>query len=435
MAAFSRLLKYFGIKEGDIDKKLTDAIKSAIITGKSIVIDDSASDYIKYGYQGNADIYAIVSRYITMSRQAKLVLKKKVKDGKPEIVTDHQLTSFLKMANPTMSIDDFREAYTIFRLITGNVFFYKPLTKDGINKGKPTQLYILPSDSVQVESNNQAIFTPDIKYSLANSKTDFTTEEIYHSKNYNPAFYSKPTLFGQSPLQAAATILSKQIEAEKTQANQFKNSGPAYMLFREGEEAWSTLSDKQKLALEKEINGLAAKGKQGSGLVMKDKFGVIKLGISVADMNVIASAQDGRRVLCNVYKLPVGLFNDPSGSTYNNISTARKAAWTDAIMPHNNKFADDLTQCLIYPVEEYRNAGLFFDMDYSGVEELQTGIKEKVDWMIRAHWTANEIREATGREPIDAPEMNEPIFSNGDALLSDLEVDLGNNNKNYGDYK
>jgi len=105
----------------------------------------------------------------------------------------------------------------------------------------------------------------------------------------------------------------------------------------------------------------------------------------------------------------VGLFNDPAGSTYNNITTARKAAWTDAIIPHNNKFASELTRFLITPVEEYVKNGYFFDMDYSDVEELQGGIGSRVDWMVKSHWSANEIRQATGKDAIDDPVMDEPI--------------------------
>jgi len=187
--------------------------------------------------------------------------------------------------------------------------------------------------------------------------------------------------------------------------------------------------------IRKEINGLAKKGKQGSGIVLKDKMGVIKLGISSADLNLIESTQDGRRVLANVYQLPVALLNDPEGSTYNNVVEARKAAWTDALIPHNDKFVQDLNMFLIDCVPEYKEQGYFFDMDYSGVEELQTGIKNKVDWMVRAKWTANEIRQATGVDIIEEDYMNQPIFNQSDVLGDELNLDENLENKNLGDYK
>ena len=422
--------------EQPIDDKLLRAIRDSLIRGGFVNdIQDNADEYIKFGYQGNADVYSIIRRYVTMSTQAKIVLRQKDSSGKVVDVNGHPLNEFLTMVNPNQSMEEFREAYAIYLLSIGNSFWYKPVLDSGVNAGKTTQIYTLPANDVEVVSDNNAIMTPEINYKLENSNTKFNPLEVYHSKYFNPFFYTTPSLYGQSPLQAAADVLAKQNEAEKTQAKQFENQGPAYLLFRDGAETWNNISDPQKIALEKELNSLASKGKQGSGLVMKDKFGAIKLGVSVGDLNILESTREGRRILCNVYQLSAALFNDPAGSTYNNVSSARKAAWTDALIPFNNKFASDLTQFLITPVEEYKNAGFFYAMDYDSVEELQEGIKEKVDWMIRAHWSANQILEATGKDRVDDPQMDQPIFAQGEVLLNELNLDTDLENKDHGDYK
>lgn len=421
--------------EQQVDDKLLRAIRESLIRGGYVNdIQDNADEYISQGYQGNADVYSIIRKYVTMSEQAKLVLRQKTKSGEIIDVEGHDLNKFLVMANPEQTMAQFREAYTIYLLSIGNSFWYKPILESGLNKGKTTGIYTLPANDMEVISDNNAVITPDISYKLENSSTEFDREEIYHSKYFNPFFYSKPTLYGQSPLQAAATTLAKQNEGEKTQAKQFENQGPAYMLYRDGVDSWNTMSDPQKIELQKEINGLAAKGKQGSGLVLKDKFAAIKLGISAADLNILESTREGRRILCNVYQFSAALFNDPSGSTYNNVSEARKAAWTDALVPHNNRFATNLNHFLINCVEEYKSQGYFYDMDYSQVEELQSGIKEKVDWMTRSHWTANEIRQATGKPPIDDEQMNQPIFTQSQVMLNELNLDTDLENKNLGDY-
>jgi phage portal protein BeeE len=418
-----------------IDDKLLNAIRSSLIRGGHVNdIQDNADEYIKFGYQGNADVYSIIRRYVTMSTQAKLVLKQKDASGKIVDVNGHPLNEFLTMVNPTQSMDEFREAYAIYLLSIGNSFWYKPVLESGMNAGKTTQIYTLPANDVEVFSDNHAIITPEINYKLENSNTAFNPDEIYHSKYFNPFFYTTPSLYGQSPLQAAANVLAKQNEAEKTQAKQFENQGPAYLLYRDGAETWNNITDPQKVALEKELNSLASRGKQGSGLVMKDKFGAIKLGVSISDLNILESTREGRRILCNVYQFSAALFNDPAGSTYNNVTSARKAAWTDALIPFNDKFSNDLTQFIITPVEEYKKAGFFYAMDYSKIEELQEGIKEKVEWMIRAHWSANQILEATGKDRIEDTQMDEPIFAQNEVLLNELNLDTNLENKNYGDY-
>lgn len=432
--------KLFGRKrEQTIDEKIVDALRGSLLrAGKIMDIQDSADEYIKYGYQGNVDVYSIIRRYVTMSTQARLALYQRQKDGTNKEIFDHELCAFLYDANPTMSMDQFREAYTIYMLSIGNNFWYKPVLDSGANAGKTTQIYALPGNDIEVLSENHSIIQRDVTYKLEGSSIPLNADEIYHSKYFNPMFFSKPTLYGQSPLQAAAIILSKQNASENTQAKQFENQGPAYLMYRDSADAWNTLSDPQKKALEKELNGLSKNGKQGGAIVLKDKFGVIKLGISAADLNLLETSKEGRRILCNVYSMPSVLFNDNSAATYNNVIEARKAAWTDALIPHNNRFAGDLTRFLINPVKQYKDAGYYFGIDYSMIDDLQYGIKDKVEWMIRARLTPNEIREELGYNKIDKPGMDEPIFEQSATTLSDLMIDPLEDTgklKNFGDYK
>lgn len=435
MGLKQRILTWL-VKAPEFDEKFTRALYNGLMRGGNInQIQDNADDYIEKGYQGNADVYSIIKRYVTMSQQADLELVQKMPNGDIELIEGHELNKFLIEANPNQTMQEFREAYAVYILTLGNSFWYKPILESGVNIGKSLEVYTMPSNDVEVIQNLNNFINPISGYKLENSNVEFTTDEVYHSKYFNPMFYNEPTMFGQSPLMAARNILIKQNEAALTEGKQFENQGPAYLMYRDSPDSWNTMSDPQKVELQKEINGLAAKGKQGSGLVLKDKFGVIKLGISASDLNIIESTQDGRRILCNVYQLPVGLFNDPEGSTYNNISTARKAAWTDALIPHNDTFAIGLTNFIINPVPEYVSKGYFYRMNYSSVEELQEGIKNKVDWMVRAHWSANQILQATGKPTIDDPAMDEPIFSQSELLLSDLNLDTNLEAKNHGDYK
>jgi HK97 family phage portal protein len=419
-----------------VDEKYIQAVwKNLLRAGNLMEIQDNAQSYIDDGYQGNADIYSIIRRHITMSTQARLCLKRKLSNGESEEVVGHDLNRFLINVNPRMTMDEFREAYAIYLLSTGNVFWYKPVLESGMNAGKTTEIYVLPSQDVEITQGGNNLTAPVEKYNLISSPTDFSPDEVYHSRYLNPDFYLEETLFGQSPIKAAKDILAKQIEAARTEAKQFENQGPAYMMFRDSAEMWNGLTDPQKTELEKEINSISKTGRQGGGKVLRDKFNLIKLGISPADLQIIESTQDGRRILCNVYQMPTELFNDPEGSTYNNVEAARKSAWTDALIPFNNKFVTDLNACLVAPVDEYVKGGYYYDIDYSSVEELQSGIKNKVEWMAKAKWTANEIRQATGVDIIEEDYMNQPIFSNSDVLGDEMTLDTSLENKNLGDYK
>jgi HK97 family phage portal protein len=418
----------------EVDDKYLRALWRTMVQGGTMTeIQDNADAYIQEGYQGNSDVYSIVRRYVTMSRQASLKLMQKMSDGSEEEVTDHELNKFLIEANPNQTMMEFKEAYDIYLLVTGNSFWYKPALENGLNAGKTTEIYTLPSNDIEIIQGLNRMTAPVKAYKLESSDTVFDPHEVYHDKYFNPNFYTDSTLFGQSPLQAAANIVSKQNQAAETEAKQFENQGPPYIMFRNSENDYNSLTPQQKTELEKELQS-AKQGKQKQAKVLRDKFDIIQLGQSLVDLNIIESTQDGRRILCNVYQFPVSLFNDPEGSTYNNVSTARKAAWTDALIPHNDQFASAMTNFLIRPVEEYVKAGYYFKMDYTEVEELQSGLKERVEWMSKAKWTGNEIREGTGKDKIDEDYMNEPIFNQGDVLGDELSLDPNLEAKDYGDY-
>jgi hypothetical protein len=87
---------------------------------------------------------------------------------------------------------------------------------------------------------------------------------------------------------------------------------------------------------------------------------------------------------------------------------------------------------LIEQVAAYK--GLYFAYDYSEVEELQDGLKTRVEWMRLAHWTANEIRQATGKYPIQEPIMDEPLFQAGEVPLSQMTLDNELTPDSFGDF-
>ena len=107
--------------EQPIDDKLLRAIRDSLIRGGFVNdIQDNADEYIKFGYQGNADVYSIIRRYVTMSTQAKIVLRQKDPSGKIVDINGHPLNEFLTMVNPNQSMEEFREAYAIYLLSIGN---------------------------------------------------------------------------------------------------------------------------------------------------------------------------------------------------------------------------------------------------------------------------------------------------------------------------
>lgn len=397
-----------------------------IHNGQINAIADNPAEYLEKGYSGNTSVYSVISRIDNMSRQAKLVLK----DKAGNVIEDHELLKFTNKVNPDLSFSDFKTAFFIYRLTTGEHFTYKLSLDAGPNKGKVLELHVLPADIVQIIEGTP--FAPVRGYKVdGNYNLEMPKEKVHHSKLYNPNWGQDRSLHGMSPLRAAAKTVSKLNQIETTEIKAFENQGPPYILFKDTQETMQRLTEEQQEALTGKIKDHTRRNK-GLPFVAKDKLGMLTLGQNLSDMTVIESSNSGVIALCAVYQFPPELMGYGQ-KTYNNMGTARKAAWTDCIMPNLDTFIDLMNACTIEGVKEYE--GLTWEFDYSEVEELQEGMEIKVGWMNAAGWTGNEVRTATGKIPSDNPIMDEPRVPMGTTLASDYNESLDEGEKDFSDYK
>lgn len=395
-----------------------------ISSGVATPLDDNPTAYLKQGYSGNSDVYSIISRIIRMSGQARLALWTKDQTGKWKEVINHELCDFIYKVNPTMKTSDFMQGHLIYKLSIGNSYWYKPTLQVGVNKGKSKEIWLMPGNNVRILGGTSWM-NPVGGYELeTNTTVDFKPEEVSHSKFFNPLFGMEGSLYGQSPLKAAARIVAKQNQSETTELKQFENQGPPYLLYKDANDLMGSLTDEQVPQIEKIFKDYNKKYKIGQPIVLPDKFGILKLGVSPVDMNILNSSQEGRRILCSIYGMPSELFNDKAASTYNNMKEIKTDAWNNCLKPNLKDFADDLTDCLINGVDEYKRQGLFFEFDYSEIAELQNDFVAMVGWMKQANYTPNEMREATGAKPLDFEGMNEPWVGISDQPISQANAPL-----------
>lgn len=438
MNIIQRAFKSFAeVLKPDKNKLLHAIYQMQLHSGMATPMGDSPDSYLTNGYSGNATVYSIINRILQMASQARLALYTKDSKGKWIEVNDHELNMFIDTVNPTMNMSEFLQGHLIYKLSIGNSYWYKPVLDVGINKGKAKELWLMPSNNVEVLGGSSWM-QPVGGYQLnVNTLIKFEVEEIYHSKFFNPLFGAEGSLYGQSPLKAAARIVSKQNAAETTELSQFTQQSPPYLLFKDSNDVMGGLTGEQVGQLEDQFKDYSKKYKGNAPIVLRDKFGMIKLGVSPVDLGILESSQEGRRILCSIYGIQSELLNDKASSTYNNVIEIKKDAWNNCLKPNLDNFANGLNSFLIRPVKEFEK--YFFAFDYSTISELQVDLAKQVVWMRQAYWTINEIRDATGLAPIKDPIADEPWIGMGESPLSQLstppELVVPPVLKNVGDYK
>lgn len=394
--------------------------------GQANMMKDDPQSYIEQGYSSNTTVYSIITRIDDMRKQSKLLLKDK--DNKT--IENHELLRFLNKVNPEQYTDEFITQILTDRLVVGEFFVYKLSPTAGLNKGKTMELYPLPTADVQIIEGD--IFKPVRGYKVeGNYNVEMDKEAVFHSKMYNPNAFKERSLHGMSPLKAGARTVSKLNQIEITETKSYENQGPPYILFKDTTDPMQRLTDTQQEDLTAKIKNSTKKQNKGLPFIAKDKIGALKLGNNLSEMNTTESGNAGVIALSGVYHFPAEL-GGYGQKTYNNMKEARKAAWTDCIIPALKPIELCLNSCLIEGRKEYE--GLRFEFDYSEIEELQEGMEVKVTWMKQAGYTYNEIRIATGKTPINNPLMDEPVISMGETFLSDYGEPLDEGEKDFSDY-
>jgi HK97 family phage portal protein len=260
-------------------------------------------------------------------------------------------------------------------------------------------------------------------YWNSDDKQILSIEDVVHLKWANPKYVYGGQYFGVSPMKVAEKIIQKQNNIDNTSKNQIGNGGPRAIAFMDGGDE-TLASSMQQDDFKESFKKYAANGDSHIPL-SPVPLGKITLDESVQSMGLIESSSDGLRTLSSVLSFPSVLLNDNASSTYNNVSEARRSAWTDCITRHLDVFANGFTRAIIS--EEDIKAGICFKWDYSEITELmddqvkkETANKSKVEWMRRAYFTPNEIREAMGMNPINDSSMNQPYFSTSELPMEDM---------------
>ncbi len=343
------------------------------------------------GYMDNPEIYSIINKIADTASSIQLSVVDK--DGEP--IEGHWTEDLLSNPNEDTTFKELLYNYYVYLLAIGNSFMYSPK----IEGGKVTEIWTMPSDLVLVVSG--AFYEPisGYKFKEGNQEIIFPKEEVMHSKLFNPRFNSGSWVYGLSPISVASEIISSMNAGTKAMESSFENMGPPYIISSQMPEG---LTQEQQEMLEATYKKKYGVQNAGKPMLTGTPVKVERLGVSPVDLNIIEGSQYGLKVLCNVYGVDSGLFNDKDAATYNNLNQIRKDFITYTIKPLNDLFAQKLKQFLV-PDEQVR-----FQFNYDDLEVMQESIYTRADALAKMDYlTPNEKREAVGFSPIDDPEMDE----------------------------
>ena len=381
------------------------------------LISSSENDdtYINKGYRFNSSIYSIVNlisktaanipfQIYEVKNENELKRYKSITSGSVTTtslvnsniiqkkalanVQDTELHELLNRPNPAQSFNSWIQEIIAFGALTGNRYIYGIAPDTGQNMGKYKELYVLPSQVVEIHSGG--LMKPVKEYTLEyNGTYRIPAEFICHIKNFNPYYDGSGShLYGMSPLKAGLRSMDANNEALTTGVKYLQNQTARGMLI--SDEGDMTESQAKQLK-DKFRSTYQGSNNAGDLIITPKKLSWVNFGLNASDLSLIEQYNASIKDLCNVYNVPVQLLNNTESSTYNNMKEAKKALYQNAVIPELIRIREELNRWL---TPQYGDK-LYIDFDFNSIPELQEETEKVVDQMVKSWWlTPNEKRIA-----------------------------------------
>jgi len=382
--------------------------------GESIVWNPENDDtYIRDGYRKNATIYSLVNIITNAATTIPFQIYEKVNENevkrykaltsgsvdansiyKANLIRKNamvelegtELHKLLEQPNAAQSYSSWITELIAFGKLTGNRYIYGIAPETGINQGKYKELYVMPSQIMEIVSGG--IMQPVQKYRIEyQGAYDIPAEDICHIKDFNPYYDGTGShLYGQSPLRAGLRSLTTNNEAVQTGVKYLQNQTARGILTSDEGDLNEVQAQQLKDKFRKNFQGA---NNAGDVIITPKKLSWVNFGLNAADVSLIEQYNASIKDLCNIYAVPVQLLNNTESSTYNNMKEAKKALYQNCVIPELNKIRDELNRWLVPKFGDK----LFIDFDYSAIPELQEENEKVVDQLSKAWWvTPNEKR-------------------------------------------
>ena len=336
---------------------------------------------INEGYGSNVTVYSIINKIVTTASDIPLIVWDTAKD---EEVEGGKLYDTLKQPaiyrGEMLNTTEWIETCLIYLLNTGNLYQRKLNLVDFKNTDT---LEIIPSGIISPIAPNSYLL-PSNGFLVEDKETQFkiAQDELSHLKYMNPTTSGLDTLEGLSPLQAGLYSLTGSTDIQKAIAVLVKNQGVRGILTTEANRTGGSTNLDQGIAKDlktKVNNTIRGIDKINSVHVTNASLKYLPMGMNAADLKLIESGVLTDRQLCNLWNIDSKLFNDPSSSTFNNLSEATKGMYNNAILPSLNKIIGRFNQDITKGINVSERKNEIVMIDKSQIEALQSDQKAEAD--------------------------------------------------------
>ena len=454
---------------------LTSLIKNAInnLSGKNVFnqaffqywgagftnYDNNNQNYIDKGYNLNPDVYACVNQ-MSIKTQSVPYCVKKIDDkqaysklsqlnmatkGLPSFIqsakklfleskaySDKEMPFPMESPNATQTWSEVWALYKTYMKTIGNCYFYILSPEDGMNAGVPVQVYVLPAHLMQIvlkaNANMLSVESPIDHYILidGNQMIEFAAKDIIHIKYSNPNFdLNGEHLYGMSPLRSALRNINSQNSAIDLNIKTLQNGGAFGFIHGKS----TPLTPEQALSLKERLVEMDASPERLSRIAGSSaEVGFTRISLTTDELKPFDYLAWDRKTICNVLVWPDELINNDGKASLGSTDTnqARKQAVTDNILPDLKLLESALNKYFLPRFKGYENSVI--EWDVTELPEMQSDIKDMMDWLKDAPVTPNEMRTALKYETLNDDGMDVVWLPTNKQRIDDVSAGVMDSN-------
>jgi HK97 family phage portal protein len=404
-AAISTFLR--GLQPGVTDqKKIIEMSYRANANVYSVIelITNRSSQlmWTVYEIKDKKDSYRAKAEYEAYQKSGDIFNALKTKAKYYEVSKNKQLNDLILRPNKLQSMPVFVKEALGYKLLTGNRYLYK-LKPSGFKTA--SQLFILPSHFMQVKLKDGANYLTrdNVEYLFDQGyNIPFSSDEICHSKSWNPFMIISDSLYGFSPITAAYPLIQKNNSSYTASRNAYDNMGISGILSQgpvAGEDG-GFMSKTEAEAIQKKMDKkMAGVDNFKKVIITSAAVSWQNMGLSPVDLAIIDAQKMDREEIANIYSTPVQMLNSQEASTRDNMLTAERSFYLNAVIPHMNELRDDLN----YSVASDFGDNFYIDYDTKSIPALQSDLKTLSERLVAERKigviSTNEYRAIMDYEP------------------------------------
>lgn len=286
-----------------------------------------------------------------------------------EHVTDGPLVDLLRTVNPWWTTNRLIQMTIMALDLWGEAYWVLERGPDG--KAAPSEIWWARPDRMRLVPS-ETDYVAGWIYEWNNQRLAFSPGEVIWFRNPNPI----DEFEGLSPIAATRLALDTGHAALRSNHNVFSNGVQLAGVVTPADKDSTWQRDQVEALrdmLERRFRGV---DKAHRLAVIGQAATFTPMSISPRDAQFIELMKWTRSDVCMVYGVPPELIGDQEASTYNNVSQAHKALWTDTLIPLAHSIAFEITEQL---VPMFNGEATHVEFDIAGVQALQADMRETAE--------------------------------------------------------